>query len=48
MRWETGSTEVFDFSKVPQASIMFILNLMSLGSKPIGEVRTFPHAMNNL
>jgi hypothetical protein len=48
MEWEAGSTEVFDFSKVPQAAILVILNLMCLGDKPIGEVRTFPDAMNNL
>jgi hypothetical protein len=46
---EIGSTpaEVFDFSGVPQSLICFSLNLADW-SEPYGEVRAFPHAMNNL
>jgi hypothetical protein len=44
---ETGSTEVFDYSNVPEAIIDFSLRLEGL-DEPYREVRTFHHAMNNL
>jgi hypothetical protein len=44
---ETRFREVFDFSKVPRASMILSVNFLGM-HKIYEQVRTFPHAMNNL